>query len=68
MLRWPFIASALAIIALIIVLLLVSLVQEHKHLKVVQNELGRTNESRLTEKSSTSLSATSVQALILRRA
>ena len=44
MLRWPFVASALAIIALIIVLLLVSLAQEHKHLRSVQEELGRTNQ------------------------
>src|SRR6185312_6034199 len=44
MLRWPFVASALAIIALIIVLLLVSLVQGHKQLRTVQKELGRTNE------------------------
>src|SRR5690349_12690643 len=44
MLRWPFIATALAIIALIIVLLLVSLAQEHKHLTSVQKELGRTNQ------------------------
>jgi peptidoglycan hydrolase CwlO-like protein len=44
MLRRPFIATALAIIALIIVLLLVSLAQEHKHLRSVQEELGRTNQ------------------------
>jgi len=44
MLRRPFIATALAIIALIIVLLLVSLAQEHKHLRSVQQELGRTNQ------------------------
>ena len=44
MLRRPVIATALAIIALIIVLLLVSLVQEHKHLRSVQEELGRTNQ------------------------
>ena len=43
MLRRPFLATALAIIALIIVLLLVSLAQEHKHLRSVQQELGRTN-------------------------
>jgi len=36
MLRWPFVASALAIVALIIVLLLVSLVQGHKQLRSVQ--------------------------------
>src|SRR6187200_2145507 len=44
MLRWPFVASALAIIALIIVLLLVSLAQEHKQLRSVQKELRTTNE------------------------
>ena len=44
MLRRPFIATALAIIALIIVLLLGSLAQEHKHLRSVQEELGRTNQ------------------------
>src|SRR4029453_1140101 len=44
MLRWAFIFTALAIIALIIVLLLVSLAQEHKHLRSVQEELGRTNQ------------------------
>src|SRR6185436_2356483 len=44
MLRWPFVASALAIIALIIVLLLVSLVQDYKQLRSVQKELGRTKE------------------------
>ena len=44
MLRRPVIATALAIIALIIVLLLVSLAQEHKHLRSVQEELGRTNQ------------------------
>jgi len=41
MLRWPFVASALAIVALIIVLLLVSLVQGHKQLRSVQKEPGR---------------------------
>jgi septal ring factor EnvC (AmiA/AmiB activator) len=44
MLRRPFIASAIAIIALIIVLLLVSFVQDHKQLRSVQKELGRTDE------------------------
>jgi chromosome segregation ATPase len=44
MLRRPFIASAIAIIALIIVLLIVSLVQGQRHLKAVQKELGKTNE------------------------
>src|SRR6185369_14263571 len=43
MLRWPFVASV-AIIALIIVLLLVSLVQDYKQLRSVQKELGRTKE------------------------
>ena len=50
MLRRPFIATALAIIALIIVLLLVSLVQEHKHLRSVQEELGSKNEQVATLK------------------
>ena len=40
MLRRPFIASAIAIIALIIILLIVSLVQGQRHLKAVQKELG----------------------------
>ena len=44
MLRWPLVASALAIITLIIVLLLVSLAQEHKQLRSVQRELGSKNE------------------------
>src|SRR4029078_9200605 len=44
MLRRPFIASAIAIIALIIVLLIVSLVQGQRHLKAVQKEVGKTNE------------------------
>src|ERR1044071_6284794 len=44
MLRRPFIASAIAIIALIIVLLIVSLVQGQRHLKAVQKELRKTNE------------------------
>jgi septal ring factor EnvC (AmiA/AmiB activator) len=42
--RLPFIASALAVIALIIVVLIVSLLQGHKHLRSVQTELGRTNQ------------------------
>src|SRR4029078_4062791 len=44
MLRRPFIASDIAIIALIIVLLIVSLVQGQRHLKAVQKEVGKTNE------------------------
>ena len=51
--RWPFVASALAIIALIIVLLLVSLVQGHKQLRSVQRELGRTNEQVVQDKAAT---------------
>jgi uncharacterized membrane-anchored protein YhcB (DUF1043 family) len=53
MLRWPFVASALAIVALIIVLLLVSLVQGHKQLRTVQKELGRTNEQVVQDKAAT---------------
>src|SRR6185295_1909794 len=53
MLRWPFVASALAIVALIIVLLLVSLVQGHKQLRSVQKELGRTNEQVVQHKAAT---------------
>ena len=44
MLRRPFIASGIAIVALIIVLLIVSLVLGQRHLRTVQKELGRTNE------------------------
>src|SRR6185503_13203543 len=44
MLRRPFIASGIAIVALIIVLLIVSLVLGQRHLRAVQKELGRTNE------------------------
>jgi septal ring factor EnvC (AmiA/AmiB activator) len=53
MLRWPFVASALAIVALIIVLLLVSLVQGHKQLRTVQKELGSTNEQVVQDKAAT---------------
>jgi len=53
MLRWPFVASALAIVALIIVLLLVSLVQGHKQLRSVQKELGRTTEQVVQHKAAT---------------
>ena len=42
--RRPLIVSAIAIVALIIVLLLVSLVQGHKQLRSVQRELGSRNE------------------------
>src|SRR6188472_1538254 len=51
--RLPFLASALAIIALIIVLLLVSLVEGHKQLRSVQKELGRTNEQVVQHKAAT---------------
>ena len=44
MLRVPFIASALAIIAFIIVVLIISLVQGQRHLRTVQKELSSTNE------------------------
>src|SRR4051812_32865033 len=44
MLRRPLLASALAIVAVLIVLLLVSLAQGHKQLKSVQKELGSTNQ------------------------
>jgi uncharacterized protein YoxC len=53
MLRWPFIASVIAIIALAFVFLLVSLVQEHKHLKTAQKELRTTNEQFLQAKATT---------------
>ena len=43
MLRSPLIATALAIIGLIIVLLIVSLAQQYKHLTSVRKELGTTN-------------------------
>ena len=44
MLRRPFIASGITIVALIIVLLIVSLVLGQRHLRTVQKELGRTIE------------------------
>ena len=43
MLRSPLIATGLAIVGLIIVLLVVSLAQQYKHLSSVQKELGATN-------------------------
>jgi septal ring factor EnvC (AmiA/AmiB activator) len=53
MLRWRFIASGIAIVSLIIVLLLVSLVQGHKQLRTVQKELGRANEQVVQDKAAT---------------
>ena len=44
MLRVPFIASAFAILALIIVVLVIALLQGQRHLRSTQSELGRTNE------------------------
>ena len=44
MLRVPFIASAFAILALIIVVLVIALLQGQRHLRSMQSELGRTNE------------------------
>jgi septal ring factor EnvC (AmiA/AmiB activator) len=44
MLRWPFIATALAVIALGVVLLLVSIFQNQRHLRSVQRELDQARE------------------------
>jgi cell division protein FtsL len=53
MLRFPVIAAALAIIALIVVVLALSTLQSQKHLRSVQKELDRANEQVTQSKAAT---------------